>query len=171
MFKSRGDSYRFLFRNCVAELAALLLLLYVVAAGAKVALSQTIYDGHESERSDKLTGGRIERAEFEPGEPDIRVTLNVPSFVLTLWQNGKEVKSYFVGVGLKAYPIYIGDREAREIIWNPAWTPPASDWVRARKGVRSGEVILPRNVDWFEATKAQREQFDAVPPMRAATTT
>jgi len=35
--------------------------------------------------------------------------------------------------------------------------------------VRSGEVILPRNVDWFEATKAQREQFDAVPPLRAAT--
>jgi hypothetical protein len=37
--------------------------------------------------------------------------------------------------------------------------------------VRSGEVILPRNADWFEATKAQREQFDAVPPMRAAATT
>jgi hypothetical protein len=148
LFKSKGDSYRFVFRNCVARLAALLVLLCVVAAGAKAALSQTIYDGHESERSDKLTGGRIERAEFEPGEPDIRVTLNVPSFVLTLWQNGKEVKSYFVGVGLKDYPIYIGHREASEIIWNPAWTPPASDWVRARKGVRSGEVIKasdPRN--------------------------
>ena len=148
MFKSKGDSYRFVFRNCVARLAALLVLIYVVTAGAKVARSQTIYDGHESERSDKLTGGHIERAEFEPGQPDIRVTLNLPSFVLTLWQNGKEVKSYFVGVGLKDYPIYIGDREASEIIWNPPWTPPASDWVRARKGVRSGEVIKasdPRN--------------------------
>ena len=106
------------------------------------------YDRFESEREDKLTGGRIERAEFEAGQPDIKLTLNVPSFRLTLWQNGKEVKSYFVGVGMKEYPIYIGEREAREIIWNPAWIPPSSDWVSSHKGVRPGEVIKasdPRN--------------------------
>ena len=106
------------------------------------------YDRFESERSDKLTGGRVERAEFEPGQPDIRLTLNVPSFRLTLWQNGREVKSYFVGVGMKDYPIYIGEREAREVIWNPPWIPPASDWVKRHKGVKPGEVIKagdPRN--------------------------
>ncbi|HEV7891151.1 MAG TPA: L,D-transpeptidase [Pyrinomonadaceae bacterium] len=106
------------------------------------------YDRFESEREDKLTGGRIERAEFESGQPEIKLTLNVPSFRLTLWQNGKEVKSYFVGVGMKQYPIYIGKREAREIIWNPAWIPPSSDWVKSHKGVRPGEVIKasdPRN--------------------------
>ncbi len=79
------------------------------------------YERFESERSDKLTGGNIEQAEFEAGQPDIKLTLNVPSFRLTLWQNGREVKSYWIGVGLKEYPIYIGDREADEIIWNPAW--------------------------------------------------
>jgi hypothetical protein len=107
-----------------------------------------MYDTRKSERSDKLTGGHIERAEFAPGEPNIRITLNVPSFRLTLWQNGKEVQSYFVGVGLKEYPIYIGDREAKEIIWNPTWTPPNSSWVGERKGVRPGEIIKasdPRN--------------------------
>jgi len=106
------------------------------------------YDRFESEREDRRTGGHIERAEFEPGQPDIRLTLNVPSFRLTLWQNGKEVKSYTVGVGMKEYPIYIGEREAREIIWNPPWIPPASDWVGTHKGVRPGEVIRagdPRN--------------------------
>jgi hypothetical protein len=106
------------------------------------------YDRFESEREDKLTGGRIERAEFEAGQPEIKLTLNVPSFRLTLWQNGKEVKSYFVGVGMKQYPIYIGRREAREIIWNPSWIPPSSDWVSSHKGVRPGEVIKasdPRN--------------------------
>ena len=103
------------------------------------------YDRFESERSDKLTGGSIEKAEFEPGEADIRLTLNVPSFRLTMWQNGREVKSWNVGVGMKDYPIYIGEREAREVIWNPAWIPPASGWV---KGVRPGSVIKasdPRN--------------------------
>lgn len=106
------------------------------------------YDRFESEREDKLTGGRIERAEFEAGQPDIHLTLNVPSFRLTLWQNGREVKSYFVGVGMKEYPIYIGEREAHEIIWNPPWIPPSSDWVSSHKGVRPGEVIKasdPRN--------------------------
>lgn len=106
------------------------------------------YDRFESEREDKLTGGRIERAEFEAGQPEIKLTLNVPSFRLTLWQNGKEVKSYNIGVGMKAYPIYIGEREAREVIWNPPWIPPSSDWVAGHKGVRPGEVIKasdPRN--------------------------
>jgi hypothetical protein len=106
------------------------------------------YDRFESERSDRLTGGKIEKAEFEPGQPDIYLTLNVPSFRLTLWQNDREVKSWHVGVGMKDYPIYIGEREAREVIWNPPWIPPSSDWVSGHKGVRPGEVIKasdPRN--------------------------
>jgi lipoprotein-anchoring transpeptidase ErfK/SrfK len=109
---------------------------------------QIAADRNESERSDMLTGGHVEVAEFAPGEPDVHITLNVPSFRLTLWQNGKEVKSYYVGVGLKEHPIYIGDREATELIWNPAWIPPSSDWVNDIKGVSPGEIIKasdPRN--------------------------
>lgn len=110
--------------------------------------SPSAADRHQSERSDILTGGRVEVAEFAPNEPDIRLTLNVPSFRLTLWQNGKEVKSYYVGVGMKDHPIYIGDRKATEIIWNPSWIPPSSNWVREMSGVSPGEVIKatdPRN--------------------------
>ncbi len=109
---------------------------------------QSAAERHQSERSDKLTGGRVEVAEFEPAQPDIRITLNVPSFRLTLWQNGKEVKSYFVGVGMKEHPIYVGDRKATDIIWNPDWIPPSSNWVREMSGVSPGEVIKasdPRN--------------------------
>jgi hypothetical protein len=124
--------------------------LCLLSAGAAYPQQQNFvrYDRFESERSDKLTGGHIEKGEFEAGQPDIKLTLNVPSFRLTLWQNGKEVKSYFVGVGMKEYPIYIGEREAHEVIWNPPWIPPSSDWVKSHKGVRPGEVIKasdPRN--------------------------
>lgn len=118
----------------------------IIAVAGQTAWAQTAFDIHESERSDRVTGGRVLRADFEADQPNIRLTLNVPSFRLTLWQNGKEVKSYYVGVGLKEYPIYIGNREATEIIWNPTWTPPPSDWVK--KSVRAGEVIKasdPRN--------------------------
>jgi hypothetical protein len=132
----------------------LFILVCLIVIGRQTALSQTTSspqtagEPNESERSDSLTGGHIERAELAPNQPDIRITLNVPSFRLTLWQNGKEVKSYFVGVGMKAHPIYIGDREANELIWNPAWIPPSSDWVLEMKGVSPGEVIKasdPRN--------------------------
>src|SRR5215216_2109537 len=125
--------------------------LCVLSAGAAYAQQQQNfirYDRFESERSDKLTGGHIEKGGFEAGQPDIKLTLNVPSFRLTLWQNGREVRSWNIGVGMKDYPIYIGEREARQIIWNPPWIPPSSDWVKRHGGVRSGEVIKasdPRN--------------------------
>ncbi|MDX6272202.1 MAG: L,D-transpeptidase ErfK/SrfK, partial [Acidobacteriota bacterium] len=79
---------------------------------------------------------------------DIEITVDVPAFRLTLWQKGKEVKTYAVGVGRKDFPISIGEKQASEIIWNPDWIPPNSEWVTGRKGVKAGEVIRasdPRN--------------------------
>lgn len=99
------------------------------------------YRSNESVRSDKFTGGRIERTQLVAGEGDIEITVDVPAFRLTLWQNGKEVKSYPIGVGKKDFPISIGEKQATEIIWNPDWIPPNSDWVTGRKGVKAGEVI------------------------------
>lgn len=122
---------------------ALVALVVVLLVSAPVVAQQTALDFHESERSDKITGGWIQQGKFEPNNPDIRITLNVPSFRLTLWQGDAEVQSYYVGVGLKDYPIYIGEREATEIIWNPPWIPPPSSWVGERKGVRPGQFIKP----------------------------
>lgn len=96
----------------------------------------------ESARSDKFTGGAIEKTALVAGE-DLKITVNVPAFQLTLWQNGKEVKTYWVGVGMIDHPIYIGQRQASAVIWNPTWIPPDSDWVKTSKGVKVGEVIKP----------------------------
>lgn len=140
--------FKFRLRKIVCGEVAAGLLVCMIAVPWTDASGQTARDRQQSERSDKLTGGHIARGEFQSGNPDIRITLNVPSFRLTLWQNGREVKSYFVGVGMKNYPIYIGDRKASEVIWNPTWIPPDSDWVSGRKGVLAGEVITatdPRN--------------------------
>ena len=150
MFNSTCKRFAFIYLNCLLLLAVSCTVgnVWQVASGQTTAPAQTAADRNESERSDKLTGGHVEVADFEPDQPDIRLTLNVPSFRLTLWQNGKEVKSYYVGVGMKEHPIYIGDRKATEIIWNPAWIPPDSAWVSDIKGVQSGEVIKasdPRN--------------------------
>jgi L,D-transpeptidase catalytic domain len=102
----------------------------------------------DSARSDKLTGGQIAKTTLKTGEGNVKITINVPSFQMTLWQNGKEVKLYNVGVGMKEYPIIIGQREARQVIWNPDWIPPDSDWVAESPKVKAGEVVKasdPRN--------------------------
>ena len=96
----------------------------------------------ESAKSDKFTGGKIEQSALQPNQPDIRITVNVPAFRLTLWQNGKEVKTYEIGVGMKKYPIVIGQRRITQIIWNPEWVPPDSEWVNeSHSDVEPGEHI------------------------------
>lgn len=113
-------------------------------SGAATAQTYNQLSKRESARSDKFTGGTIEKTALAPGEgDDLKITVNVPAFQLTLWQNGKEVKTYWVGVGMKDHPIYIGQRAASAVIWNPTWIPPDSDWVRESKGVKVGEVIKP----------------------------
>ncbi|HEX6185343.1 MAG TPA: L,D-transpeptidase [Pyrinomonadaceae bacterium] len=102
----------------------------------------------ESARSDKATGGRVVRAPFKSNRPDIRISVNVPSFLLTLWQDGREVATYHVGVGRKSFPVPVGERRATQIILNPAWVPPDSSWVRESEGVEPYERIPaddPRN--------------------------
>jgi lipoprotein-anchoring transpeptidase ErfK/SrfK len=103
----------------------------------------------ESAKSDKFTGGKIEQSALQPGQPDIRITVNVPAFRLTLWQNGKEVRTYEIGVGMKKYPIVIGQRRINQAIWNPEWVPPDSEWVNeSHSDVEPGEHVEagdPRN--------------------------
>jgi lipoprotein-anchoring transpeptidase ErfK/SrfK len=87
----------------------------------------------ESARSDKLTGGRIRRTRLIAGAPDIRITVNTPAFLLTLWQNSKEVAAYHIGVGQKSFPVPVGEREATAIIFNPQWVPSDSVWAQYEK--------------------------------------
>jgi len=120
-------------------------LLFFVCAGGREAAAQS-YVGdmkRQSARSDKLTGGTIEKTALAPGDGKLKITVNVPAFQMTLWQNGKEVKTYPIGVGLKDYPMYVGFRQASAVIWNPTWIPPDSDWVHVSKTVKAGEIILP----------------------------
>jgi hypothetical protein len=118
-------------------------LFSILAIGSAFGQSYVQDMKRQSARSDKLTGGTIEKTALAPGGGNLKITINVPSFQMTLWQNGKEVKTYPIGVGLKDYPIYVGLREASAVIWNPVWIPPDSDWVHVSKTVKAGEIILP----------------------------
>jgi lipoprotein-anchoring transpeptidase ErfK/SrfK len=119
------------------------------AAPIAEAMAKDAAHGDESEREDKFTGGKIQTASLVENQPDIRITVDVPAFRLTLWQNGKEVKTYEIGVGRKEFPLAIGMRRATQVIWNPEWVPPDSDWVEeSHSDVQPGEHIDaddPRN--------------------------
>jgi L,D-transpeptidase catalytic domain len=95
----------------------------------------------ESERSDRLTGGRIEKAPFIAGDRRVWITVDIPAFRLTLWQNSKEVSTYQIGIGRSSFPLPSGERKATEIIWNPEWIPPDSSWVEETEDVEVGERI------------------------------
>lgn len=100
---------------------------------------------NESARSDKLTGSRIVKASLTPGDARIWITVDVPAFCLTLWQNSKEITTYNIGVGRLDYQLPVGERKATEIIWNPEWIPPNSKWVTiAEPGEKIG-ADDPRN--------------------------
>ena len=101
----------------------------------------------ESARSDKVTGGHIEQTTLQPGNGDIHITVNIPAFQLTLWQGNKEVKTYQIGIGRKDFQLPSGLRYAKQIVFNPDWIPPDSEWVEEHD-VSPGEVVEaddPRN--------------------------
>jgi hypothetical protein len=84
----------------------------------------------------------VELAPFQPGNPDIALSVNLPAFRLSLWQQGREVARYPIGIAQAKFPIPAGQWKAWAVMWNPPWIPPDSDWVlKKRKDVEPGEVI------------------------------
>ena len=119
-----------------------------LAAVAACGQTYIVDIARDSARSDKFTGGRIPKAPVSPGAGDIRITINLPSFQLTLWQGRKEIGVYPIGTGVIDFPVPIGLRRATSIEWNPVWIPPSSEWIERSSKVKPGEIIAatdPRN--------------------------
>jgi hypothetical protein len=72
---------------------------------------------------------------------DTRVVVNAPAYRMDIFQDGKLVKTYKVGIGYPEFPLPSGMRKANEIIFNPTWTPPDEPWVEASNKVKVGETV------------------------------
>ena len=70
---------------------------------------------------------------------DTRIVVNAPEFRMDLFQEGKLVKSYKIGIGYPEFPLPSGTRKADTIIFNPTWTPPDEPWVKG--SVKPGKTI------------------------------
>lgn len=72
---------------------------------------------------------------------DTRVVVNAPAYRMDIFQDGKLVKTYKIGIGYPEFPLPSGTRKASEIIFNPTWTPPDEPWVEASNKVKVGEKV------------------------------
>jgi lipoprotein-anchoring transpeptidase ErfK/SrfK len=78
---------------------------------------------------------------------DTRVVVNAPAYRMDVFEGGRLVKTYRVGIGYPEFPLPQGLRKAETIIFNPTWTPPDEPWVRGQlrpgKTVEAGSKLNP----------------------------
>ena len=72
---------------------------------------------------------------------DSRIVVNAPAYRMDVFDGGRLIKSYKIGIGYPQFPLPTGLRKAREIIFNPTWTPPDEPWVAKMKDVTAGEKV------------------------------
>jgi lipoprotein-anchoring transpeptidase ErfK/SrfK len=99
--------------------------------------------------SERWAGGAEQSAEAKPNSvpADTRVVVNAPAYRMDVFQGGKLVKTYKVGIGYPEFPLPQGMRKADTIIFNPVWTPPDEPWVKGKfapgKKVEAGSKDNP----------------------------
>ncbi|HEX8173759.1 MAG TPA: L,D-transpeptidase family protein [Pyrinomonadaceae bacterium] len=72
---------------------------------------------------------------------DTRIVVNAPAYRMDVFENGQLVKTYKVGIGYPEFPLPTGRRDAKQIIFNPTWTPPYSPWVKETGEVKKGQPV------------------------------
>ena len=73
---------------------------------------------------------------------DTRVVVNIPGYRMDVFDDGRLIKSYKIGIGYPEFPLPTGLRKARAIIFNPTWTPPDEPWVESPSSkVKVGQKV------------------------------
>ena len=101
----------------------------------------SIADEFWAKTEGESTDNKIAATEPNAVPVDTRVVVNIPAFRMDLFQDGKLIKSYKIGIGYPEFPLPQGLRKAQSIIFNPTWTPPDSPWVATMKDVSPGELV------------------------------
>jgi lipoprotein-anchoring transpeptidase ErfK/SrfK len=108
------------------------------------ALASERWSGDDAGASSSDAGGKMSATADKPNAvpTDTRVVVNAPAFRMDVFEQGRLVKSYKVGIGYPEFPLPAGMRKASNIIFNPEWTPPDEPWVEAPGSkVKVGEKV------------------------------
>jgi lipoprotein-anchoring transpeptidase ErfK/SrfK len=98
---------------------------------------------------DKRVAGDPTLASAKPNQvpTDTRIVVNAPAYRMDVFEDGKLLRSYKVGIGYPEFPLPTGMRSAKSIIFNPTWTPPDEPWVKGKlepgKTIDAGDKLNP----------------------------
>ncbi|MCU1267637.1 MAG: hypothetical protein JWM21_3955 [Acidobacteria bacterium] len=103
-------------------------------------------DKAPAEKTVAVTTNPSNAAEFTARAPntvptDTRIIVNAPAFRMDVFEGGRLIKSYKIGIGYPQFPLPTALRKASAIIFNPTWTPPDEPWVARMKDVTVGEQV------------------------------
>jgi lipoprotein-anchoring transpeptidase ErfK/SrfK len=76
-------------------------------------------------------------------DPPLRLSVSLSSRELRVIDHGEVVKTYGVAVGRPSHPTPTGTFRIGDIVWNPSWTPPPTDWARNKKYQPPGAAANP----------------------------
>src|SRR5438445_1951904 len=101
------------------------------------------WSGTADEGSDKTAPQPTNPNNLTPNAvpTDSRIVVNAPAYRMDVFEGGRLIKSYKIGIGYPQFPLPTGLRKARTIIFNPTWTPPDEPWVAKMKDVSAGEKV------------------------------
>jgi hypothetical protein len=74
---------------------------------------------------------------------ELHLVLNVAGGRLAVYENGEHTRTYKVSVGLRGWETPAGEYRIRDVIWNPWWHPPNSEWARGRTPTPPGSPDNP----------------------------
>lgn len=83
--------------------------------------------------------GKVEEA-LATDAPSTRIIINIPSRQLKLYHEDGLVFRFPVAVGQNQFKTPAGSRKLFQIVWNPWWMPPPSEWARDDKPTPPGPV-------------------------------
>lgn len=97
------------------------------------------WSGATDEGADKTAAQSTKTTNGVP--TDSRIVVNAPAYRMDVFDGGRLIKSYKIGIGYPQFPLPTGLRKASVIIFNPTWTPPDEPWVSKMKGISAGEKV------------------------------
>ncbi len=101
------------------------------------------WNGATDEASDKTAQPANPNSAGKPNAvpTDSRIVVNAPAYRMDVFDGGRLIKSYKIGIGYPQFPLPTGLRKAAVIIVNPTWTPPDEPWVAKMKNISAGEKV------------------------------
>ena len=87
---------------------------------------------------------------MEPGASDLRIVINIPASRMDVYERGEKTRSFAISAGRREFATPAGQYKISQVIWNPWWHPPKSEWARnekrlvARAGLDAVQPLLAR---------------------------